>query len=160
MSALAHFTQHRHSHYAPDKDSSRRNCCGGSLVPAASFPGSRRVVTAGADYIRHTRFLQAVGNMQQTRHVPQEGKKALEKLGQQSCLYFHRVHYLVSCLVSAQTVLTGTQRQHVSTKRCFQCNSSIPAGSFLLLSLCTSIKRGIKSSTELSNKVVNNLLPI
>ena len=116
MSALAHFTQRRHSHYVPNKDSSCRNCCGGSLVPVASFPGSRWVVPAGTDYSRHTRFLRAVGDVQQMRCVPQEGKKP-RKVGTPVLPLFSHgpLFNHLPRLSTGHCADSGTQRQHGST---------------------------------------------
>lgn len=67
------------------------------------------------------------------------------------------VHYLVTCLVSVQvTVLTLAHKSSMAALgKVFQiqCSSSIPVASVLLLCLCTSSKRGIKSSTQFSNGV-------
>lgn len=70
------------------------------------------------------------------------------------------VHYLVTCLVSVQvTVLTLAHKSSMAALgKVFQiqCSSSIPVASVLLLCLCTSSKRGIKSSTQFSNGVNNH----
>lgn len=77
-----------------------------------------------------------------------------EKLGHQSCLCFHMVHYQITCLVWAQvTVLTLAHKGSARKGVCNTMQLLPPAASFLLLSLCTSSKRGIKSSTQLSNKI-------
>lgn len=82
------------------------------------------------------------------------GEKNPEKLGHQSCLCFHMVHYQITCLVWAQvTVLTLAHKGSARKGVCNTMQLLPPAASFLLLSLCTSSKRGIKSPTQLSNKI-------
>lgn len=99
-----------------NKDSNCKNCRGGSLVPVASFPGSRWVALAGTDHSRPV-FCKQLAMCNKHGVCHRKGKN-LENLGHQSCLYFHMVHYLVTCLVSAQvTADSGTQRQHGSTRK-------------------------------------------
>lgn len=89
-----------------------------SLVPVASFPGSRWVVPAGTGYSRHTRFLQAVGNVQQMWCMPQEGKKT-RKVGTLVLPLFSRgpLFSHLPGLSTGHCADSGTQRQHGSTRK-------------------------------------------
>lgn len=98
-----------------------------------------------------------------------EGKTP-RKVRHQSCLYFHmsitfsHVHYIVTCLVSAQvTVLTGTQAAWQCQERCFQCNASLPQQlpvfyCFLFALTARQASRApYDSAPKLTMELVNNL---
>lgn len=120
------------------------NYCGGSLVPVAFFPGSRWVVPAGTDHSRHR--LSASSWQRATNTARATGREnTIRRAGTPVLPLFSHGPLFSHCADS------GTQRQDGGTRKGVS-NAMQLFHTSSRLSFCTSNKRGIKSSTQFSNK--------